>query len=123
MTIIDILTPKDTEEVKPNFFIQKKGNHYRQVSPMAWNGKMLWKNAILGPNWKSHLAFFLILMFICWAYVTDNKTFIEQDKMIKENPMKFCAGILEADRLNEQMSNQIKPINFTFIKDVPNDNP
>jgi hypothetical protein len=43
--------------------------------------------------------------------------------MIKENPMKFCIGILEADRLNEQMSNQIKPINFTFIKDVPNDNP
>lgn len=72
MGLIEILTPKDTEEVKPGLFIQKKGNSYRQITPAAWNGKINWKVAILGPNFIRNFIWFAIIMFIAWSYVHDN---------------------------------------------------
>lgn len=89
MGIIEILTPKDTEEVKPGLFIQKKGNGYRMVSPAAWNGKLNWKNIILGPNWLRNFIWFAIIMFICWSYVHDNAAY----ENFYEHRFEWCYGL------------------------------
>jgi len=59
-------TPKDVEEVKPNFFVQKyiprfskkKEECYRQANPLVWDGKWRLKNQIELRN------IFMILLII-----------------------------------------------------------
>ena len=46
MNFTKVLTPSDTEEIKPGLFIQRRGNKYRQISPAAWDGKIIWKNLL-----------------------------------------------------------------------------
>jgi hypothetical protein len=104
-TIAIKLTPKDTEEVKPNLFIQSYGNNkFRHIYPAAWNKKLIYKNLILGGDqWLKHLITFLILMFIVWAYVHDNAALIEQQQEIANDPFKFCQNIIEFElsKLNQ----------------------
>ena len=52
MDLVKMLTPKDTEEVRPGLFIQKTKKGYRQIHPAAWNGKINWKGQI-----KSMISF------------------------------------------------------------------
>ncbi len=58
MNLKESLTPKDTEELKPGFFVQKQGNKYRQVEPIVWNGEWRLKNQI---KWKDILFIALII--------------------------------------------------------------
>ena len=90
MSFVDGLQPKDTEELRTNFFVQKRGKNQRQVYPASWNGKILWKNLFFGRGLLKGLSFFLILMFIAWAYQNDTaeyRTFYEDVTM---NTNEYC---------------------------------
>ncbi len=78
-------TPKDVEEIKPNFFVQKKGDFYRQVQPLVWEGKWRLKNQI---SWRNVFMIVLIigLFFTGIKYVN----FYEE---VNSNPEEFCSNV------------------------------
>ena len=90
---IRTLTPSDTEEVRPNLFVQKRGdNKYRVVYPSAWNGKINWTNLLLGANFGKNLVWFVIILFLAFSYRHDNQQCF--DLMQKWND----GGLVCADR-------------------------
>ncbi len=94
MSLTDFLTPKDTEEIKPNLFLQKKGKSYRQVNPIAWKGKMRW-----GPQMRTVFSFhtlfwFLILGTILYGYFEVNGDLLEFRELVVGDPISFCQEIL-----------------------------
>ncbi len=93
MSFIDGLTPKDTEEIKPELFIQKKGDKYRQVYPLAWNGKLRWKEQLKTIISVRTIFTLAIILFLVYAYTNDvqeYKTFYEN---IMSNPIDFCTEL------------------------------
>ncbi len=58
MTIKKALTPKDTKELRPNFFVQQRGETYRQVKPLVWNDEWRLKGQI---SWRNILMIVLML--------------------------------------------------------------
>lgn len=73
MSFVDSITPKDTEEVKPNLFIQKTRNGYRQIYPAAWNGNIIWKNFFFGGKFLKSTIVFILILFLVWSYNHDTK--------------------------------------------------
>jgi hypothetical protein len=89
--LIQTLTPKNTEEIKPNLFIQKYGDtlmtrldkiskghikevkweKYRKITPACWNNKINWTVVILGANPIKSTLVFLFILFMAWSYVHD----------------------------------------------------
>lgn len=70
---IKVLTPKDAEEVKPGLIVQKKKYGYKQIWPGAWNGEVYWTRVLLGPNFFKTSFWFLLIMFMTFAYWHDVK--------------------------------------------------
>lgn len=68
MTLVDSLTPKETEEIKPGLFIQKTARGFRQIHPAAWNGKINWRNFIFGSGLGKSFIWFAILLLIIYGY-------------------------------------------------------
>lgn len=87
-----ILTPKNTEEIKPNLFVQKikgdslmakldkkvKGHDkdivfdkYRVIYPAHWNGKWDLKVLTLGAFPIKSTLIFLLILFLAWSYRHD----------------------------------------------------
>lgn len=117
---IETITPKDTEEVKPGLFIQKgiwarsligkalvfakilkpkpDKEFYRMVHPGAWDGKINWKNFILGGNPIKHLFIFLLILFVAWSYLHDRGEFRDFYIEVMDDPIKWCG---EVDKLKE----------------------
>lgn len=91
MSLKDLLTPKETEEIKPGLFVQKRGeSKYRIIEPMVWNGKYRWKSIILGKDFWKHFIWFLLLMYLSWSYMHDTKecaTFMDD---IKNKSCTYC---------------------------------
>ena len=109
MDFIKRLTPEDTEEVKPGLFIQRRLGKYRQIYPTAWDGKINWKNFILGPNFFKHFFIFLLIVGIAFSYWHDTKELKEFYYKVNYNKLDWCSGIdvddlviKEGDELNEQ---------------------
>ncbi len=109
MDFIKSLTPGDTEEVKPGLFIQRRLGKYRQIYPAAWNGKINWKNFILGPNFFKHFFIFLLIVGIAFSYWHDTKELKEFYYKVNYNKLEWCSGadvddlvINKEDDLNEQ---------------------
>lgn len=88
--LIKVLTPKDTEEIKPSFFLQTKYKKitdedwkviarepikYRQVLPLVWEGKFLWKEQLRTVINFKVLIWLIILLFIVWSYNHDVKEY------------------------------------------------
>ncbi len=77
--IIERLTPKRTEEVKPNLFIQQinppdKPDKYRQIIPVAWNGKIINKTVLIfgaKPVWST--ITFIAILLMAYGYVHDGQ--------------------------------------------------
>ncbi len=64
------LTPKDTEEIRPGLFIKRlKGNRYKQVEPLVWNGKWRLRNQF---GWRN-LLFIVLVFLIATSYYIDTK--------------------------------------------------
>lgn len=102
MSLMDSLTPKDTEEMKPELFIQKKGDVYRQINPIAWNGKWRLKKQF---GWRN-LFFILLVLFIAWSYI-DNTERCEEFQADPcrhlNNLTNFCREKSEVVALNTNL--------------------
>lgn len=102
MSFIDSLTPKNTEEIKPGLFIQKKGEDYRQINPIAWNGRWRLKKQF---RWRS-LFFILLVLFIAYNYYVDTKSceeFQANPCVHLQNLASFCSQRGENNILNKNL--------------------
>ncbi len=69
MTLVNFLTPKETEEIRPGIFIQKHKDNYRIVKPLAWNGKFRTREQ-LKTVFNLRTAFTIaLIVFIAYSYV------------------------------------------------------
>ena len=114
MTLKDSLTPKGAEEVKPGLFVQKKGNGWRKIEPIVWEGRWRLKNQF---GWRN---LFTIALVILLAYTYVNETsFCRQ---LQANPcqalpeiVNYCSatsttgGILQSE----------EPKDIVTIQDYP----
>lgn len=89
MSLIDSLTPKNTEEIKPGLFIKKTGRGYRQVNPMAWMGKYRWQEQKKSIFCFRTLFTIALIIFITWGYYSDTKGCVE----FQENPCEYLVEI------------------------------
>ncbi len=78
-------TPKDVEEIRSNFFVQKKGDSYRQVQPLVWNGKWRLKNQI---GWRN--VFMIVLIIGLFLIGAKYVNFYEE---VNADPKEFCRDI------------------------------
>lgn len=94
-----VITPSDTEELKPGLFIQKKiikgKDYYRQVHPGAWNGKINWYEVFLGHNFFKTTFWFLLIMFLFFAYWHDVKALKGFYEDVNSNPITFCGKVAQ----------------------------
>lgn len=94
--LVKILTPKNTDEVKPKLYVQTYNNpdsliarldktvrghqkeirypKYRQIYPAAWNNRVNWKITILGAKPIKSFFVFLLILFLAWSYWHDVST-------------------------------------------------
>ncbi|KKK96322.1 hypothetical protein LCGC14_2663930 [marine sediment metagenome] len=109
MNLTKSLTPKDTEEIKPGLFIQTKYGelldddghtvigkapmYYKQISPAAWDGKIIWKNLLFGQGFLKSFIFFLIILFIAWSYFHDIKVYQDFYEEVISDPVLFCTNV------------------------------
>ena len=77
-----IFTPKETEELKPGFFVQKKGDKYKQIEPVFWKGKWRWNKQF---TWRNLFMIIIILglFFTLKKYVIFYEAF-------HQDPVEFC---------------------------------
>ena len=95
MTFRSMVTPKDTEEIKPGLFIQKKGDVYRQVYPACWEGRMNWVNFFWGGKpWKS-LFFFGLILFLVWSYLHDVGEYRDFYIEVQSNQVEYCTQVFQ----------------------------
>lgn len=115
MSFIDNLTPKNTEEIKPGLFVQERNNSYRIIHPAAWNGKVNWKNFILGPSTLKHFFIFLLIIFIAWSYSHDVEFYKEFYEDVQSNYIcyeidNFCTEEMRQKGLCQQDLSNINSI-------------
>ncbi len=90
MSFADLLTPPDTTEMKPGFFVKKTRTGYRQINPFAWKGKIRW-GPQLGTVFSFHtLIWFLILGAVVYGYFEVNEDLLEFRELVVSNPIGFC---------------------------------
>lgn len=80
-----LLSPKNTEEIKPGLFVQNRKGKYRVVKPIVWNGEYRLKDQF---SWKSIITIVLIL-FIAWTYFEET----EFCRQLQENPCELLPNI------------------------------
>ncbi len=85
MNIKKALEPKDLEEIKPGFFIQKKGDSYRQVHPLVWKGKWMLKGQIKWMN--------IILVIILIGLAIQGAKFLRFYEEVNSDPVAFCRDV------------------------------
>ncbi len=96
MNFKESFTPKDTEELKPGLFIQKKGDTYRQINPVVWNNEWRLKNQF---GWRN-LFTIAIILFIAWSYFNDTqwcRDFMEDPCEVLPNVTQYCRLRSEAN--------------------------
>jgi len=86
MSLAESLTPENTEEVKPGLFIQQRRKGYKQIEPLAWNGKFRWREQLKTVFCWRTLFFLIVLGLLFWSYKHDKQTCYE----MMENPQEFC---------------------------------
>ncbi|HEC37462.1 hypothetical protein LCGC14_0476680 [marine sediment metagenome] len=93
MNFKKVLTPRDTEEIKPGLFIQKTRKGYKQIHPAVWNDKVNYKNLLFGHGFLRSFIWFAILMFIAWSYFHDVETYQEFYEEVSSDPVAFCSNV------------------------------
>lgn len=91
--LIKGLTMSNTEEVKPGFFIQRKGTKYRRVYPLVWDKQYQIKDQL--KTIFSLRTFFTIglILFIAWSYQHDVQAYQSFYNDIQNDPLAFCAEV------------------------------
>ncbi len=110
MEIVKALTPKDTEEVKPGLFIQKRGDSYKQILPFAWNNKILWREQLRTVLTLRTLFTIALIIFIAWAYLNDVGVYKQFYEETMSNPMEFCDSVYK-DQTNTLNVKSLEVIN------------
>lgn len=95
MSLVNIFTPKDTEEIKPGLFVQKKGKNYRVINPIAWNGVIDWKTQLKSIFSIRTIFTIAIVLFLVWSYQNDVGQYQQFYYEIHEDPMGFCDNMYE----------------------------
>lgn len=92
MDLAESLTPQRTEEIKPGLFIQKtiKGK-YRQIEPVAWGGKIRWKQQISSVISFRFIFTIAVVLFLVYAYNQDNSELVEFQSYVMTNTSQFCS--------------------------------
>ena len=120
MSFIRQLEPKNTEEVKPGIFLQKTRKGWRQVYPAAWNGKINWKNFVLGgPNFWKTLVWFAIILFLIFAYYHDVQQYKEFYKKYNSQELEQIS-IIDLENYShefEKKESEVFKQNSTNISD------
>ena len=103
MSFIDSLTPKDTEELKPDLFIQKTKKGYRQIHPVAWKGKWRTKEQLSTVfAWRTIITIF-VFGFLAWSYLHDQGALREFYIEVQSDPVAFCNSVYEIQNQNTRM--------------------
>lgn len=93
MNIKKAFTPKDTEELKPGFYVQQRGDKYKQILPFVFEDKWLWKEQ-LRTVFKLRTIFTIaLIIFIAWSYLHDTGVYREFYEEVIEDPIKFCTWV------------------------------
>lgn len=133
--LVKILTPKNTEEIKPNLFIQTYNNpdslmsrldktirghqkeirypKYRNITPAVLNNKLRWIIVILGAHPIKSLAIFLFILFMAWSYKHDVLTLMTfRDQLFFNDTARsnFCNNPMWYSKIMN-----LSDINFTNI--------
>lgn len=95
MSLTNILTPDNTEELKPGLFIQKRKNGYRQIQPMAWQGKIRWGEQMKTIFCFRTIFFVALVLFIYFGYLHDYRTLKDFYEDVMSNPIGFCANVTQ----------------------------
>ena len=90
MSLVESLTPKNTKEIYPNFYVQKYKDKYRQVDPLAWNGEIRWKHHLKSCFSFRTIFTIALIIFIAWSYVHDIQEYKEFYEGFMENPEEYC---------------------------------
>lgn len=125
MSWIEKFTPKDTEEIKPDLFIQRRQKGYRVVNPIAWNGKWRTKEQLKTIFTVGMFIRLGIIIFLAWAYIHDVGALNDFRNRVISDPIQFCSDVQEAlaagctefyEAQGLCISNQtISSINFTLV--------
>ena len=78
-------TPKNVEELRPGFFIQKKGDIYREIKPLVWKGEWRLKGQIKWLN-----IIFLILLI---GLYVQGKNIVQFYEEVNSDPEAFCRDL------------------------------
>ena len=80
------LEPKDVEELKPGFFVQKKADGtWKQIEPIIWKGKWRLKNQV---SWRNLLTIaIIILLFFSGA------KYVKFYEAVNQDPKAFCQNV------------------------------
>ena len=85
------LTPTDTEEVRPDFFIRKTNRGYRRVHPIVWNDNYRWKEQLKTVFTFRTFFTLALIIFIAWSYIHDTQqcfTVLEKVNLLcVDNPL------------------------------------
>ncbi len=93
MTLADSLTPKNTEEIRPNLFVQKKGDTYRQIWPMAWGGKVRWKQQLKTIITLRTIFTLAVVLFLAYSYTHDIQELKDFHSEVMDNPDAWCSEL------------------------------
>jgi hypothetical protein len=108
MSFKDILTPENTEEIRPGLFVQMKPNSdggidYKQIHPIAWNGEWKLKNQFGLKN----IFVIALVLFIAWSYNHDIEAYQDFYLEVHSNPVLFCNNIYNSNILMEETEFEI----------------
>ena len=94
--LINGLTMENAEEVKPGFFIQRKGTKYRRVYPLVWDKKYQIKEQLKTVFTLRTLFTIGLILFIAWSYQHDVQAYQTFYIDVRSDPIAFCAQVKDA---------------------------
>ena len=113
MNIKKILTPKDTEEIRPGIFVQKnKKGENRVINPIVWNDKWNLKKQFSIKT----LITLAIIIFVVWSYQHDVKQYQEFFNNVTSNPGDYCDRVLSGKQ--NPLGGFDIPFNNSMLKNI-----
>ena len=87
---------EDTEEVRPGFFIQKKGHRYKRVYPLIWNGQWQVKEQLRTVFTLRTFFTIGLILFLAWAYQHDVQSYQDFYEDVRSDPIGYCDEVRKA---------------------------
>lgn len=91
--IIDSITPKDTEEIKPGLFVQQTKTGWRCINPLAWKGKFRTKEQLLTIISPRVIISLAIIIGLVLLYINDTSQLLNFYQSVTDDPVGFCEDV------------------------------